>query len=88
MYEFNEIQNKAFYELKTLIIYDLKKNNVDLVVDRDYFLNYYNNNQLIFNSIEEKEKISCTFNFYNYILDPKSAELFLEVFYFITEKKP
>jgi hypothetical protein len=88
MYEFNEIQNKAFYELKTLIIYDLKKNNVDLVVDRDYFLNYYNNNQLIFNSIEEKEKISCTFNFYNYILDPKSAELFLEVFYFITKKKP
>jgi hypothetical protein len=88
MYEFNEIQNKAFYELKTLITYDLKKNNVDLIVDRDYFLNYYNNNQIIFNSIEEKEKISCTFNFYNYILDPKSAELFLKVFYFITEKKP
>lgn len=88
MYEFNEIQNKAFYELKTLITYDLKKNNVDLIVDRDYFLNYYNNNQIIFNSIEEKEKISCTFNFYNYILDPKSAELFLNVFYFITEKKP
>jgi hypothetical protein len=88
MYEFNNIQNKAFEELKILIIYDLKKNNVDIVVDKNIFLNYFNNNFINFKNIEEREKISCTFNFYNYVLDPISAQLFLEVFYFITEKKP
>jgi len=88
MYEFNNIQNKAFEELKILIIYDLKKNNVDIAVDKNIFLNYFNNNFINFKNIEEREKISCTFNFYNYILDPISAQLFLEVFYFITEKKP
>lgn len=88
MYEFNNIQNKAFEELKILIIYDLKKNNVDIAVDKNIFLNYFNNNFINFRNIEEREKISCTFNFYNYVLDPISAQLFLEVFYFITEKKP
>jgi hypothetical protein len=88
MYEFNDVQNKAFEELKNLIIYDFKKNDIDLFLDKNIFLNYFNNNFISFKNIEEREKISCTFNFYNYILDPKSAQLFLEVFYFITEKKP
>lgn len=88
MYEFNDIQNKAFEQLKILINYDLKKNDVDLIVDKDFFLDYYNNKEILYKNIEEREKILCTFNFYNYILDSESAESFLIVFNFITEKKP
>ncbi len=54
MYEFNNIQNKAFEELKILIIYDLKKNNVDIAVDKNIFLNYFNNNFINFKNIEER----------------------------------
>ena len=80
--------SEAFEELKILIAYDLKKNNIDLFLDKNIFLNYFNNSFINFKNIEEKEKISCTFNFYNYVLDPKSAQLFLDVFCFITKKKP
>jgi hypothetical protein len=85
MYKFNDVQNEAFEELKILITYDLKKNNIDLFLDKNIFLNYFNNNFINFKSMEEKEKIPCTFNFYNYVLDPKSAQLFLDVFYFISK---
>jgi hypothetical protein len=88
VYEFNDIQNKAFEQLKILINYDLKKNDVDLIVDKDFFLDYYNNKEILYKNIEEREKILCTFNFYNYILDSESAESCLIFFNFITEKKP
>jgi len=88
MYQFNDIQNKAFEQLKILINYDLKKNDVDLIVDKDFFLDYYNDKKILYKSTEEREKIICTLNFYNYILDSESANSFLAVFNFITEKKP
>ena len=88
MHQFNEIQDKAFEKLKILIIYDLKKNNIDLDLDKNLFLKYHNNIEIEYKNIEEKEKISSTLNFYNYILDSKSAESFLKIYFFITEKKP
>ena len=88
MYKFDVFQDKAFNELKNLINYDLKKNNINLDLDKNFFLNYYNNVDIIFENKEDKEKISCTLNFYNFILDSKSSELFLNVFCFITKEKP
>ena len=88
MYKFDVIQDKAFNELKNLINYDLKKNNINLDLDKNFFLNYYNNVDIVFENKEDKEKISCTLNFYNFILDSKSSELFLNVFCFITKEKP
>ena len=88
MYKFDVIQDKSFNELKNLINYDLKKNNINLDLDKKFFLNYYNNVDIVFDNKEDKEKISCTLNFYNFILDSKSSELFLNVFYFITKEKP
>jgi len=88
MYKFDLIQDKAFNELKNLINYDLKKNNINLDLDKNFFLNYYNNVDIVFENKEDTEKISCTLNFYNFILDSKSSELFLNVFCFITKEKP
>ncbi len=88
MYEFNDSQNKAFELIKMLIIYDLKKNNVFMDFDKSFYLSYYRNEKIEYNSPEEKEKISSTLNYYNYILDSNSSESFLSVYYFILNKKP
>ena len=37
MYKFDVIQDKAFNELKNLINYDLKNNNINLDLDKNFF---------------------------------------------------
>ena len=90
MNEFNETQKEAFNLLKILITYDLKLNGIILEkeINSDFYLNHFNIKNTEYNSIIEKEKISCTLNFYNYLLNPSLAEFFIKIYYFISEKKP
>jgi hypothetical protein len=90
MNEFSETQKEAFNILKTLITYDLKLNGITLEKDisQEFYLNHFNAKNIEYNSIIEKEKICCTLNFYNYLLNPVLSEFFLKIYYFISEKKP
>ena len=90
MNKFNETQNEAFNLLKILITYDLKLNGITLEKDisQEFYLNHFNLKNIEYSDIIEKEKIRCTLNFYNYLLNPALSEFFLKIYYFISEKKP
>jgi hypothetical protein len=90
MNKFNETQSEAFNLLKILITYDLKLNGVTLEKDisQEFYLNHFNLKNIEYSDIIEKEKIRCTLNFYNYLLNPALSEFFLKIYYFISEKKP
>lgn len=88
MYSFNDTQDKAMQEILPLILYDFKKNNISIEIDKSFFLKYHNKEIITYSDVFEKEKIATTLNFYNYLLNPSVCEVFLSIFAFIKNKKP
>lgn len=87
-YVFNEDHIKKFNKILPLIQYDLKLNDIDVIIDYQYFLEYHNNKDINNANLVTKEKIISTLNFYNYLLNPIIIDVFVSIYEYILNKRP
>jgi hypothetical protein len=70
-----------------LINHDFKENNLTIVVDERYILNFFNNTGPVFNNVESEEKIKSALVFYKFILDESMMRKFIDLYLCVLNKK-
>ncbi len=67
--------------------HDFKENNLTIVVDVGYILNFSNNTGLVSNDVESEGKIKSTLVFYKSILDESMMRKFTDLYLCVLNKK-